>query len=48
VCIIDAKAGAVPAFVKVNEVAVPVSEDSSYKVKAISRPVVVVIVLPLL
>jgi len=39
-------AGAVPLFVKVNDVAVPELLDSSYKVKAISLPVVVVMVLP--
>ncbi len=38
--------GAVPALVTVNEVAVPEFEDSSYKVTATFRPVVVVIVLP--
>lgn len=38
----------VPALVKVNDVAVPVSVDSSYSVKAISRPVVVVMLFPAL
>ena len=39
---------AVPAFVKRKEVAVPESPDSSYRVKAMLRPVVVVMVLPVL
>ncbi len=38
--------GAVPALVKVNDVAVPELLDSSYKVNAIFLPVVVVIVFP--
>lgn len=42
------KAFAVPALVKVNDVAVPESVDASYKVNARSRPVVVVMVLPAL
>ncbi len=42
------KAFAVPAFVRVNDVGVPLSEDSSYNVNARFRPVVVVIVLPAL
>lgn len=42
------KALAVPALVKVKDVAVPLSVEASYKVKAIFRPVVVVIVLPVL
>ena len=41
-------AGAEPALVKVNEVAVPELLDSLYKVKSIFLPVVVVIVLPAL
>src|SRR5882724_6508344 len=42
------KALPVPAFVKAKEVAVPELVDSSYKVKARLRPVVVVMVLPAL
>ncbi len=39
---------AVPWLVRVKEVATPESDDSSYKVTARLRPVVVVIVLPVL
>jgi hypothetical protein len=38
----------VPSFRRVKDVATPVSDDSSYKVNAISRPVVVSIVFPVL